>query len=41
MVNFKRQQKRDQYVRDYCQNNDIKLIEIKFNENIDNKLINL
>lgn len=41
ITNFTRQQKRDQYVRNYCQSNDINLIEIKFNENINNKLINL
>lgn len=41
ITSFRRQQKRDQYVRDYCQNKGIKLIEIKFNENINNKLIDL
>lgn len=36
-----KQQKRDQFIREYCINNNIKLIEIKFNENINEKLNNL
>lgn len=38
VITFERQQKRDQYVRDYCFKNNIKLIEIKYNDNINNKL---
>ena len=38
VLTFERQQKRDQYIRDYCFKNNIKLIEIKYNDNINNKL---
>ena len=33
ILNFNKQQNRDQYIRDYCQNNNIKLIEIRYNRN--------
>ena len=39
-IEFNRQQKRDEYVKTYCNKNNIKLIEIKYNENINNKLDN-
>lgn len=39
-LEFQRQQKRDEYVRNYCKNNNIKLIEIKYNESINDKLNN-
>ena len=39
-IRFQQQLKRDQFVRDYCKNNQIKLIEIMYNENVNDKLIN-
>lgn len=39
-LEFQKQQKRDEYVRNYCKEHNIKLIEIKYNENINNKLNN-
>lgn len=36
IIDFKRQQKRDEYVRNYCKNNNIRLIEIKYDENLNN-----
>ena len=38
-IRFQQQLKRDQFVRDYCKNNQIKLIEIMYNENVNDKLI--
>lgn len=35
---FIKQQERDQYVREYCKNNCLKLLEIKYDEDIDNCL---
>lgn len=40
-LRFKQQQKRDEFVRNYCKENDIKLIEIRYDENIEDKLNNL
>ena len=37
-ISFEHQQKRDDYVRNYCKTNNIKLLEIKYNDNIQNKL---
>lgn len=39
-LGFQKQQKRDEYVRNYCKEHNIKLIEIKYNENINDKLNN-
>ena len=33
-LKFKNQQQRDVYVKQYCAQNNIKLIEIKYNENV-------
>ena len=38
---FKKQQKLDKIKREYCQNNNITLLEIKYNEKVNSKLINL
>lgn len=38
--NFKTQQKHDQMKRDFCKNKGIKLLEIKYNEEVENKLEN-
>lgn len=38
--NFKTQQKHDQIKRDFCKNKGIKLLEIKYNEEVENKLEN-
>ena len=35
---FEKQTLRDQIKRDFCKNNDIKLLEIRFDENIEEKL---
>lgn len=37
-LTFEHQQKRDNYVRKYCKTNNIKLLEIKYDDNIKNKL---
>ena len=37
-ITLKRQQNRDQYIRNYCSQNNIKLIEIMYNENVNDKL---
>lgn len=37
-LEFQRQCKRDTYVRNYCNKHKIKLIEIKYDENVNNKL---
>lgn len=37
-LKFYHQQQRDQYVRDYCKDNNIKLLEIKYGSNIENIL---
>lgn len=37
-ITLKRQQNRDQYIRNYCSQNKIKLIEIMYNENVNDKL---
>ena len=39
-LGFQKQQRRDEYVRNYCKEHNIKLIEIKYNENINDKLNN-
>lgn len=39
-MKFEQQQKRDQFVRSYCNDNNIRLIEIKYNDNILNLLEN-
>jgi len=38
---FKNIQKRDQIKNEYCKNNNIRLLRIKYNEDIENKLINI
>lgn len=37
-VTFKRQQKRDEYLRKYCGKNNINLLEIRYDENVNEKL---
>ena len=37
-LQFQKQLQRDNYVRNYCQNNNIKLIEIKYTDNVNIKL---
>lgn len=37
-LKFERQLQRDNYIRNYCKNNNIKLIEIKYTENVENIL---
>lgn len=39
-IGLQRQQRRDEYVRNYCKEHNIKLIEIKYNESINDKLNN-
>lgn len=39
-IQYQKQLKRDQFVRDYCNSNNIRLLEIKYNENINDKLNN-
>lgn len=37
-LQYQRQIKRDQFIRDYCNSNNIRLLEIKYDENINDKL---
>ena len=40
-IKFQQQKKRDQYVRDFCKDNNIKLLEISYKDNINEILVNL
>ena len=40
-IAFEHQQKRDQYIRDYCNNNKIKLLEISYEYNTQEKINNI
>lgn len=37
ILNFNRQQNRDDYIRNYCKNNNIRLIEIKYTDTLDER----